>query len=154
MLTMLSALDNALRFHGSRPAVFDEEQNFTWSEHIDRIAKAAGLLAELGVSPGDRFGIICENSFRYTELIHAGYWGGAIAVPINHRLAAPEILHILVDADCKALILGKPYLDLAEAAGISPWGDKTVYLGPTDSKVSHPQYESLLHQLQLINNQD
>lgn len=144
MLTMLSALDNALRFHGSRPAVFDEEQNFTWSEHIDRIAKAAGLLAELGVGPGDRFGIICENSFRYTELIHAGYWGGAIAVPINHRLAAPEILHILVDADCKALILGKPYLDLAEAAGISPWGDKTVYLGPTDSKVSHPQYEELL----------
>ena len=144
MLTMLSALDNALRLHGDQPAIVDEEQNFTWFEHVARVAKAAGLLAELGVHPGDRFGIICENSFRYTELIHAGYWGGAIAVPINHRLAVPEILQILVDADCKALLLGRDYLEIAEAAGMSPWRDKTIYVGASDDKVSRPQYEGLL----------
>ncbi|MAI10988.1 MAG: fatty-acid--CoA ligase [Rhodospirillaceae bacterium] len=144
MLTMLSALDNARRLHGDRPAIVDEEQNFTWSNHVGRIAKAAGLLAGLGIGPGDRYGIICENSFRYTELIHAGYWGGGIAVPINHRLAAPEILHILEDADCQILILGKPFLSLAETAELSPWKDKTIYVGPADSEISQPQYEALL----------
>ena len=144
MLTMLSALDNAVRLYGSRQAILDEEQNFTWSEHVDRAAKAAGMLAEFGIGPGDRYGIICENAFRYTELIHAGYWGGAIAVPINHRLAPLEILHILEDAECKALILGKQFLSVADADEIAPWGDKIIYVGPPDGDVSQPQYEDLL----------
>ena len=95
MLTHLSALDRVVRLNGDRPAIIDREQNFTWSEHIDRVSRIAGFLSGLNVGPGDRFGIICENAFRYTELLHAGYWGGAIPVPINHRLAPPEILHIL-----------------------------------------------------------
>ena len=141
---MLSALDNALKLHGDRPAIVDEEQCFTWSQHVGRVAKAAGLLADLGIGPGDRYGIICENSFRYTELIHAGYWSGAIAVPINHRLAAPEILHILEDADCRALALGKPFLNLTDTADLAPWRDQTIYLGPPDNEISQPQYEALL----------
>ena len=144
MLTMLSALDNALKLHGDRPAIVDEEQCFTWSQHVGRVAKAAGLLADLGIGPGDRYGIICENSFRYTELIHASYWGGAIAVPINHRLAAPEILHILEDADCRALALGKPFLNLTDTAELAPWRGQTIYLGPPDDEISQPQYEALL----------
>ena len=143
MLTMLSALDNALKLHGDRPAIVDEEQCFTWSQHVGRVAKAAGL-CDLGIGPGDRYGIICENSFRYTELIHAGYWSGAIAVPINHRLAAPEILHILEDADCRALALGKPFLNLTDTAELAPWRDQTIYLGPPDGEISQPQYEALL----------
>ena len=105
MITHLSALDRVARLYGDRPAIIDEERNFTWSEHIERVARVAGFLSKLGVQSGDRYGIICSNSFRYTELLHAGYWGGAIPVPINHRLAPPEILHILQDADCKILAL-------------------------------------------------
>ena len=99
MITHLSALDRVARLYGDRPAIIDEEQNFSWSEHVSRVSHVAGLLADLDIGPGDRFGIICENAFRYTELLHAGYWGGAIPVPINHRLAPPEILHIMQDAD-------------------------------------------------------
>ena len=117
MMTPLSALDRIVRLHGNRPAIIDQEQNFTWSEHIYRISRIAGFLLKLGVGPGDRFGIICENSFRYTELLHAGYWGGAIPVPINHRLAPSEILHILEDAECVLLALGKDFLSLLGRIG-------------------------------------
>ncbi len=73
---------------------------------MERVAKGADALQKLGVGKGDRFGIIAANQFRYMEMLHAGYWAGAIPVPINHRLAPPEILHILEDADCKLLALG------------------------------------------------
>jgi len=144
MMTPLSALDRIVRLHGNRPAIIDQEQNFTWSEHIYRISRIAGFLLKLGVGPGDRFGIICENSFRYTELLHAGYWGGAIPVPINHRLAPPEILHILEDAECVLLALGKDFLSLLEAAEMAPWGDRNFYIGPNEEALHQPQYEKLL----------
>ena len=144
MMTPLSALDRVVRLHGNRPAIIDEEQNFTWAEHIYRISRIAGFLLKLGVRPGDRFGIICENSFRYTELLHAGYWGGAIPVPINHRLAPPEIIHILEDAECVHLALGKDFLSLLEAAEMAPWGDRCFYIGPGEESLQQPQYEKLL----------
>ena len=107
MITMTSAILRTERLYGTRPAILDAEINYTWGEHVARIKNLAGGLASLGISSGERFGIIGPNSFRYTELIHAGYWAGAIPVPINHRLAPPEILHILEDADGKLLALGE-----------------------------------------------
>ena len=95
METMTSALLRTKKLFGDRPAIVDAEKNFTWGEHLDRVEKLAGALAGLGINKGDRFGIIGPNTFRYTELIHASYWAGAIPVPINHRLAPPEIIHIL-----------------------------------------------------------
>ena len=144
MITHLSALDRVARLYGDRPAIIDEERNFTWSEHIERVSRVADFLSKLGVQPGDRYGIICPNSFRYTELLHAGYWGGGIPVPINHRLAPPEILHILQDADCKILALGKDFLTLPTSPEIAPWQDKCFYIGPIDEEVNQPQYENLL----------
>ena len=49
MMTPLSALDRVVRLHGNRPAIIDQEQNFTWSEHINRISRIAGFLLKLGV---------------------------------------------------------------------------------------------------------
>lgn len=144
MMTQITALDRALRLHSENLAVVDRERNFTWREHVERAAKMAGALLNLGIGPGDRFGIICENAFRYTELLHAGYWGGAIPVPINHRLAPPEVLHILKDAECKLLALGKSFLPLLEAKEIAPWRDRSFYIGPEDDDVKVLQYESLL----------
>ena len=89
METMTSALLRTKNLFGDRPAIVDAERNFTWKEHLERVSKLARALADLGIKKGDRFGIIGPNTFRYTELIHAGYCAGAIPVPINHLLAPP-----------------------------------------------------------------
>ena len=89
MLTMTSAMDRAERQYGLRIAITDGEGDFTSAEHVERVRRAAGMLGELGIKPGTRFGVISENSYRYMELLHAGYWSVAIPVPINHRLAPP-----------------------------------------------------------------
>ena len=71
MLTMRSALERAERLFGENTAIIDAEARFTWAEHLDRVKRLAGVLQENGIGKGDRFGIICRNTWRHCELIHA-----------------------------------------------------------------------------------
>jgi acyl-CoA synthetase (AMP-forming)/AMP-acid ligase II len=114
MLTMSSALDRCRRLYGGRRAIVDAEGSRTWSEHLARVARAAAILQQRGVKPGERFGILSRNLFRHCELVHAGYWMGAVPVPVNIRLAVPEIAFILKDAEVKALAVDEPFLALAD----------------------------------------
>jgi len=144
MLTMTSALERAARVYGSRPAIIDSEATYSWSEFVDRIARAAAMLKDLGVGPGDTYGIVSPNTFRYYEMIHAGYWLGAIPVPINMRLAPPEVEYILENANCKILALGHGFEQLARDPALLPWSDKLLYIGKSPGEVSWPQYDQLI----------
>ena len=144
MLTMVSAIERARRLYGRRPAIVDDEGTFTWTEFTDRAMRAAGALRSMGVKPGDRYGILSRNTFRHCELIHAGYWMGAVPVPINFRLAAPEIRYILDDADCGILAVDDALIDLGTAAELAPWRDRIVHVGAGNDEVAWPQYETLL----------
>ena len=73
MLTLTSALRSAVRVYGRNIAIIDAEGRFTWAQFVNRVARAASVLRSRGVKRGDRYGIICRNSFRNAELIHAGY---------------------------------------------------------------------------------
>ncbi len=144
MLTMASVLKRAARFYGDRPAILDHEGNMTWSDHVDRIARAASVLASLGLKAGDRFGIISHNSFRYAELINAGYWLGSVPVPINFRLASPEMLFILDNAQCKFLVMEDSFIHLLDEETFLPWRDRVLYVSADQASVPWPQYEPLL----------
>jgi long-chain acyl-CoA synthetase len=143
-LTMATALARAADLFGTRPAILDRECNLTWSQYVDRIARAAGILKALGVGVGDRFGIISHNTFRHAELINAGYWLGAVPVPLNFRLASPEIRYILDDADCKLLAVEDRFVHLMDDEHFVPWRDRSLYVSPQQSDVGWPQYEPLL----------
>ena len=77
----------------------------TWQQSVERISRVAGALSALGVRRGDRVAILALNSDRYLELMYALPWMGAVMVPVNTRLAAPEIEYILNDAGAVALFI-------------------------------------------------
>lgn len=138
MLTMRSALERAQRLYGANTAIIDAECRFTWSEHMDRVMRLAAVLQENGIGKGDRFGIICRNTWRHCELLHAGYWNGSIPVPVNYRLAPPEIRYILDDADVSQLFIEDTFLPLLESAEFAPWGETAICIpgGPeADTKM-------------------
>jgi long-chain acyl-CoA synthetase len=126
MLTMRSALERAQRLYGANTAIIDREGRFTWTEHMDRVMRLAAVLQANGIGKGDRFGIICRNTWRHCELLHAGYWNGSVPVPINYRLAPPEIRYILDDAGTSQLFIEDAFLDLLETAEIGPWGETAI----------------------------
>ena len=53
MLTLVSALERNVKLYGNEYAVVDKERNFTWEEHVKRVAKLSGALQNLGLCAGD-----------------------------------------------------------------------------------------------------
>jgi long-chain acyl-CoA synthetase len=115
----------------------------TWSEALDRVARVAAGLRGLGVRPGDRVAIWALNSDRYVELYYALPWVGAVAVPINTRLAPAEVRMILEDAECETLVvddMSLPGLEPALGGGMAP---RLVYFGEGPVPVGMSGYEAL-----------
>ena len=83
MLTLSSALDRCQRYYANNLAVSDPEGRWTWEQHLDRVTRLGGALQALGVKQGSTFGTLSRNTFRNFELLHAGYWMGAIPVPVT-----------------------------------------------------------------------
>ena len=77
-------------------------------------ALAAGL-ASLGMQRGDRVALLDFNSAEYLEVYYAAAQAGFIFVPLNSRLAAPELNYILNDCGAKVLIASKPFFAVLEA---------------------------------------
>ncbi len=68
-------------------------------EFDHRVAKLAGYLRDgLGVSRGDRVAVLSANSSNVFEIQFACFRIGAVFVPLNWRLAVPELVSILADA--------------------------------------------------------
>jgi acyl-CoA synthetase (AMP-forming)/AMP-acid ligase II len=74
-----------------------------------RVSQVANGLADLGVKRHDRVGYLGKNSDLYFELLFGTARAGAVLVPVNWRLAIPEISAILGDAGVTILFLGQGY---------------------------------------------
>src|SRR5439155_8517570 len=70
---------------------------------------AGGLVEKLGVRPGDRVAVLDKNSDAYVELLFAVAKAGAVTVPVNWRLTAPEVATIVSDADPVAFVVGDEF---------------------------------------------
>ena len=105
MFSLTQGLRRALQTRPTGPSTAFAPRRRTWEQTADRVARVAGALAALGVKRGDRVAILALNSDRYFELMYAIPWIGAVMVPINTRLAAPEIEYILEDSGSVALFI-------------------------------------------------
>ncbi|HEY3686807.1 MAG TPA: AMP-binding protein [Streptosporangiaceae bacterium] len=77
----------------------------THDEVAARVAALAGGLRASGVGAGDRVAIVAANSARYVEALFAILWAGAIACPVNHRLAPREVLDLLGGVGASAVFV-------------------------------------------------
>src|SRR5262245_50672338 len=89
-----------------KPAIRFEGATLTYAQLAQRIEQAArALKSQLGVDRGDRIAILAANHPDYLVLLYACARLGAILVPLNWRLAVPELLYMLADAEVKALVV-------------------------------------------------
>jgi fatty-acyl-CoA synthase len=82
-----------------RLAVVDPWRRLDYAAFEERIQRAAGVLAAAGVGCGDRVALVLGNRSATLELVFASARLGAIAAPLNTRLAPPEIAELL--GDCR-----------------------------------------------------
>ena len=84
-------------------------------------ALAATLQSRYGVRPGDRVGIHMANSCAWPVALHAIWWTGAAAVPIDAKLHPREVAWIVDDAGCR-------HVFVADRAGAAdrPWTAEAI----------------------------
>ena len=117
----------------------------TWERFADRVARLAGALAALGLSSGDRVGVMALNSDRYLECLFACPWGGFVVVPINTRLAPPEAAFWLGDSECSALFVDESFASLAaELRGRLTHLREIIFLGEGPTPHGMLDYETLI----------
>jgi fatty-acyl-CoA synthase len=88
---------------GRTALVFDGEST-SYAVLHDRTSALACALRSLGVSGGDRVGYLGPNHPAFLETLFAVGMLGAIFVPLNTRLAGPEIAYQLADSGTSVLV--------------------------------------------------
>src|SRR3954464_3484855 len=109
-----------LAHHAARPpdkaiAVVEGETT-TYQEMATRAAALAGGLSEQGVGHGDVVGLLSYNCPEFLETVFAANYLGAIAMPINWRLAPPEVRYILEHSGARALVCDEAMVLCADEA--------------------------------------
>src|SRR5579862_9490645 len=76
----------------------------TYGEMATRAAALGRGLAGHGVGRGDVVALLSYNCPEFLEALFAANSLGAIAMPINWRLAAPEVRYILEHSESRAIV--------------------------------------------------
>jgi fatty-acyl-CoA synthase len=73
-------------------------------EFDDRVNRMAHVLLARGVKKGDRVATVMVNCSAFLEIFFACAKIGAIIVPINHHLAAPELARVIADCAPRVMV--------------------------------------------------
>ncbi|MEP6608483.1 MAG: AMP-binding protein [Burkholderiaceae bacterium] len=92
-------------------ALIFEQQRWTYSDWYTRVSRFAQALADLGVRPTDRVAFYVTTSENSVTTYFATQMLGAVAVPLNFRLAAGEVLYTLSDSGARILVYGRSVTD-------------------------------------------
>ncbi|KUI13104.1 long-chain fatty acid--CoA ligase [Mycobacterium sp. GA-1285] len=115
---IVTVADIARVFGAERPdavALIADERTATFGDLDTRSSRVAQALRRAGVGFGDRVAFIEKNGVEFFEVACALSKLGAVMVPVNWRLAPPEMLHIIDDADARVVIVGAEFFGHIEA---------------------------------------
>ena len=118
-------LTNGAKRAGDLACVSDGTSSYSFRETDERASRLAWSLRNLGLQRGDRVALLAMNELEYTEIQVASQRAGLILVPLNYRLAVPELQYLVDDSSPSLLIHGPGFADHAEALDVVP----TVHLG-------------------------
>ena len=100
---------------GDAVALVHGDRTLTYRELDDRSNRLAQALRAAGVGPGARVAHLDRTGPEVVELLFAVAKLGAVLVPLNWRLALPELTAIVADAGAPLLIAGPAFAATAAA---------------------------------------
>src|SRR5271155_999098 len=99
----------------NKTAVVCQDERFTYAQFGDRAARLAGALRSAGVKAGDRVAFLSLNCHRLLEAYYGVLEASGVLLPLNHRLAAPELTYILNDSEAAVLFLEEEFVGLVDS---------------------------------------
>jgi long-chain acyl-CoA synthetase len=146
VLTM--GLRRSLALDADAEGLVSDEARLTRRTMVDRIARLASVLRNLGMQDDDRVAMLAPNGQQYIEFYFGVLWGGGIIVPVNSRFALAEMTEQVRDAEPFALIVDKTFVEMGEALVQSVPSIKALMVvgetGASNHRVRSVNYEDAL----------
>jgi acyl-CoA synthetase (AMP-forming)/AMP-acid ligase II len=137
-LTIRDFLDRAATVYPDRVAVVDEPDqpappwpDITYAELARRAARQAAALDRLGVATGARVAIVSHNSARLLTSFYGVAGWGRVLVPVNFRLAPPEVAYIVEHSGAEVLLVDPALRSLLDTVECK----RTFVLGEDDDRI-------------------
>ncbi len=114
-MILTQVLKRGAMFYPHNMATVDGTHRQTYCQLRARVNALAAALQQRGIQQGDRVALLLLNGHEFAEIVFACWDIGAVVVPLNYRLAAEELIFIINDAECVAMITDDVMLPLAAA---------------------------------------
>ena len=101
------------RLRPDRVALHFQGRETRYAELDARASRVANGLTAMGLKPGARVALLAKNTDLFFELHQGCAKADIVLVPVNFRLAAPEIAYVIDDAGAELLIVGPDFHALA-----------------------------------------
>ena len=136
-------LTRRAQHHPDKPALVFEGRAFSFHEFNERSNQWANAFSDLGLKTGERVGMLLTNRNEFLEAFFGLAKIGAVLVPLNWRLAPPELEYICKDSGINHLIFGIEFsqtvetirsrLDVDDYIGVGPraphWAKDVEFIG-------------------------
>ena len=144
--TIGQMLSTQARLQPERMGARDLERSMSFRTWNDRACRLGNALLGLGLSKGDRVGVLAWNRVEWLEIYTAVAKAGLVAVPVNFRLVASEIRFILEDCAVAAVIAEEGLHGAIEEirADLEIGGDRFIHLGAERAPAGWRAYEAVL----------
>ncbi|MEX2199544.1 MAG: AMP-binding protein [Burkholderiales bacterium] len=115
MKTILDAIGRHAAERGAEKVYWTPRRSWTYAELWDASGRVASGLAAQGIGHGDRVACLTKHTAECVALVIGACRLGAVCMPVNWRLAPPEIDYIVKDGRARFMMADKAFADAASA---------------------------------------
>jgi acyl-CoA synthetase (AMP-forming)/AMP-acid ligase II len=107
------AFSRLLSWYGDRIAIVDHAGEWSYRRFLGRVARFGQAMHGLGLSRGDRVGLLLPDVREYIEGDYGAMAAGLVRVPMDPRATRTDVVALLRHAGVRALVV---HADLAATA--------------------------------------
>lgn len=108
-ITVTGLMRQAAIYNADRPAVIYGNVSLTFAQAWSRGTRMANALLTLGLKPGDRVGVLEDNSLEAQDFFLGAAIAGLVRVPLYARNTIESHEHMLGHTACRAVVVAEKY---------------------------------------------
>ena len=131
-MVLYDVIRKGMTEYPERPALLYKDTTLTYGHLGQMVNRFANALIGAGIGQGERVAILLPNVPPFTIAYYGAAAIGAVGVPANPLLKAPELIHIWGDADAKLVVTIPQLLPAVSEAARQVGIGTIVCVGPRD----------------------
>jgi benzoate-CoA ligase family protein len=122
---------------GESIAIRCQSRSTTYNDVLSDVWRVQALLAELGISPGQRTLLVLNDDPAFAAWFIGCMRSGVVPVPLSTMLTAPELALIAADAEPSLMVISAEYSDRIDSiTSAAPSLRDVVVVGPVDGELT------------------